>query len=53
MYLLHSICVYIFCIYMVYIHDYSYHVFVCLNRAYALRDKTVSHTVQKVNGWQK
>lgn len=53
MYLLHSICVYIFYKYMVYIYMIIVIHFFCLNRAYALRDKAVSHILQKVNDRQK
>lgn len=50
---IHNICVYIFCIYMVYIYMVIVILFCCLNRAYALRDKAVSHILQKVNDRQK
>lgn len=38
---------------MVYIYMVIVILFCCLNRAYALRDKAVSHILQKVNDRQK
>ena len=38
---------------MVYIYMIIVIHFFCLNRAYALRDKAVSHILQKVNDRQK
>lgn len=46
-------CVYILHMYGIYIYMIIVILLCCLNRAYALRDKAISHILQKVNDRQK